>query len=66
MRAGGSSAFLCKSKGAARKDLAGGGIYLNNERCQDAAATLKPEHLIGGSMMVLRKGKRNYHLLSFV
>jgi tyrosyl-tRNA synthetase len=58
-------AGLCTSKGAARKDVTAGGIYLNNERISDPTITLKPEHLIAGSFMVLRKGKKNYHVFSF-
>jgi tyrosyl-tRNA synthetase len=57
---------LCNSKGAARKDIAAGGVYVNNERVTDVAATLKRSDLIGGAHVVLRKGKKNYHLLRFV
>jgi tyrosyl-tRNA synthetase len=56
---------LCASKGAARKDLAGGGIYVNNARASDPMAQLKSGDLIAGSYVVLRKGKKNYSLLSF-
>jgi tyrosyl-tRNA synthetase len=56
---------LCNSKGNARKDVTAGGIYLNNERISDPAFILKSEHLIAGSFMVLRKGKKNYHVFSF-
>lgn len=56
---------LCSSKGAARKDIAAGGVYVNNERVVDAAATIKHSDLIGGAHVVLRKGKKNYHLLRF-
>jgi tyrosyl-tRNA synthetase len=56
---------LCASKGAARKDITAGGIYMNNDRINDAAATIKSSDLIGGSHVVLRKGKKNYHLLRF-
>jgi tyrosyl-tRNA synthetase len=55
---------LCGSKGAARKDIAAGGIYLNNDRVTDPAAKLRAEDLIAGSFLVLRKGKKNYHLVS--
>lgn len=54
---------LCASKGAARKEIPAGGIYVNNDRINDPNAKLKSEHLIAGSYIVLRKGKRNYHLL---
>jgi tyrosyl-tRNA synthetase len=55
---------LCSSKGAARKDIAAGGIYVNNDRVTDPTARLRTEDLIAGSFLVLRKGKRNYHLVS--
>jgi tyrosyl-tRNA synthetase len=56
---------LCASKGAARKDITAGGIYVNNDRINDVAATIKTADLIGGAHVVLRKGKKNYHLLRF-
>ncbi len=56
---------LCPSKGQARKDLIAGGIYVNNERVADAAALITPAQLIAGRHVVLRKGKKNYHLVSF-
>jgi tyrosyl-tRNA synthetase len=56
---------LCASKGAARKDIAAGGVYVNNDRVNDVAATIKSTDLIGGAHVVLRKGKKNYHLLRF-
>ena len=51
---------LCTSKGAARKDIAAGGVYVNNERVSDVATVMKPGDLIGGNHIVLRKGKKNY------
>lgn len=56
---------LCGSKGAARKDVTAGGIYVNNERVSDVQAALKSADLIAGRYIVLRKGKKTYHLLSF-
>lgn len=56
---------LCNSKGMARKDITGGGIYLNDERVSDAALNLTNKDLIAGKYLVLRKGKKNYHLVSF-
>ena len=56
---------LCASKGAARKDLAAGGIYVNNERASDAVATIAVANLIAGGYLVLRKGKKNYYLVAF-
>jgi len=51
---------LCQSKGAARKDIEGGGIYLNNVRVADVHATVSQSALLFGKYLLLRKGKRNY------
>jgi tyrosyl-tRNA synthetase len=51
---------LCQSKGAARKDIEGGGIYLNNVRVADVHATVSQSALLFGKHLLLRKGKRNY------
>lgn len=56
---------LCGSKGEAKKDIQGGGIYLNNLRMSDIGFKLSTEHLIGGQYLVLRKGKKNHHLVAF-
>lgn len=56
---------LCGSKGAARKDIQGGGIYLNNDRVSDPAALVNPGDLLAGFALVLRKGKKSYHLFRF-
>jgi tyrosyl-tRNA synthetase len=52
------------SKGEARKMIASGGFYLNNGRV-DADTTLTPAALMAGGLAVLRKGKKQYHLLRF-
>jgi len=51
---------LCPSKGQARKDLEGGGLYLNNERQTDAGRLVTPADLLFGRHLLLRKGRRNY------
>lgn len=56
-------AGLCNGKGAARKDITSGGIYVNNDRMSDPAVALTEKDLIAGKFIVLRKGKKNYHLL---
>lgn len=56
---------LCSSKGEAKKDIQGGGIYMNNLRMSDIAFKFSSEHLIGGQYLVLRKGKKNHHLVVF-
>jgi tyrosyl-tRNA synthetase len=57
---------LFQSKGAARKEIPAGGVYLNNERVSDPAFAITQEHLIGGSTLILRKGKKNYQLIRFI
>jgi tyrosyl-tRNA synthetase len=51
---------LCPSKGQARKDLEGGGIYLNNIRESDIHRSIGSSDLLFGKHLLLRKGKRNY------
>jgi len=57
---------LFQSRGAAKKEIPAGGVYINNERVTDAAFAVKKEHLIAGTAIVLRKGKKNYHLVKFL
>jgi tyrosyl-tRNA synthetase len=54
---------LCKSKSMARKDLTGGGIYVNNNRCGEECAEISQSDLLFDRYVLLRKGKKNYHLL---
>jgi len=55
---------LCPSKGQARKDIEGGGIYLNNERLADPVRHITTSDLLFGKYVLLRKGKRTYAVLS--
>jgi len=54
---------LCKSKSMARKDLSGGGIYVNNTRTGGENAQISSGDLLFGRYVLLRKGRKNYHLL---
>ena len=54
---------LASSKGDARRSIEGGGVYVNNVRVEDAAAALTMEHTIDGRFLLLRKGKKSYHLV---
>jgi tyrosyl-tRNA synthetase len=54
---------LCPSKGQARKDIEGGGIYLNNVRVSEAGRAVALGDLLFGRYLLLRKGKRSYSLL---
>ena len=57
---------LSDSKGAARRLLAQGGVYVNNVRIADPNRSLGAADLATESMLVLRSGKKSYHLLKVV
>jgi tyrosyl-tRNA synthetase len=50
---------LAPGRSAARRTIAEGGAYLNNERVASADAMPRPEDLLHGRWLVLRRGKRN-------
>ena len=54
---------LAKSKGEARRSIAEGGIYLNNRRVSDEKQAAGLADVIDGRFIVLRKGRKNYHLV---
>ncbi|KQW52427.1 tyrosine--tRNA ligase [Nocardioides sp. Root1257] len=51
---------LAKSKGEARRTVSEGGAYLNNARVEDPDQVPGGDDLIGGSWLVLRRGKKNF------
>ena len=53
-------AGLCPSKGQARKDIEGGGVNINNVREASAARAVTAGDLLFGKHVLLRKGKKNY------
>ena len=55
---------LCQSNGQARKDLQGGGLNLNNQRQSDPKLKITTNSLLFDKHLLLRKGKRNYTVLS--
>ncbi len=60
------SCGIATGRGAARKLIEGGGIYVNNRRVADSQATIARSELIEGKYLVLRKGAKNYHLARIV
>lgn len=58
-------AGLAGSGGEARRAIKDGGAYVNNVRITDGQARLTESDLASETVMVLRKGKRNYALLKF-
>jgi tyrosyl-tRNA synthetase len=53
---------LAKSKGDARRLIAGGGLYVNNRPVGDVNLLLKPADLVANAAIVLRSGKKNYRI----
>lgn len=53
------AAGLSKSNGEARRTISEGGAYLNNQRIEDPDHVPTEADLIGGSWLVLRRGKKN-------
>ena len=51
---------LSKSKGEARRTIAEGGAYLNNIRVDDPEHVPGADELIGGTWLVLRRGKKSF------
>ncbi|MDF1512848.1 MAG: tyrosine--tRNA ligase [Anaerolineae bacterium] len=57
---------VAKSKGEARRSIRGGGININNVRLVDEERMVRLPDCIEGKYLVLRKGKRHYHLVKVV
>ena len=57
-------AGLCPSKGQARKDIEGGGVNINNVREASAARAVTASDLLFGKHVLLRKGKKNYAVVT--
>ncbi len=49
---------LCESRGAAKRSVAEGGVYLNNTRVSDAGACPERADLLAGRWLILRRGRR--------
>jgi tyrosyl-tRNA synthetase len=54
---------LAASKGEARRGVEQGGVYLNTERVSDPVRAVGPEDALHGRFLILRKGKKSYHLV---
>jgi len=61
-----AEAGVFASKGEARRMVKSGGLYLNNERVDAEDAPFNENCRITEHIAVVRKGKKNYHLLKFV
>jgi len=56
-------AGFCKSRGEARRLIQGGGFYINNQRLEDAERIVSDADIIDGRLLVLRSGRKRYHLV---
>jgi tyrosyl-tRNA synthetase len=56
---------LAPSKTAARTAIAQGGVYVNNRRRNDQETRLGRDDLLSDRYVVIRRGRRDYHLLRF-
>jgi tyrosyl-tRNA synthetase len=54
---------LAPSKSEAVRLVKSGGVYVNNERAKDVRARLTADQAIGGKVFVLRKGRRDQHIV---
>ena len=52
-----------KSKSAARRLVDNGGVYLNNIRVESPTDLVSPKDLIEDKLLLLRSGKKKYHLV---
>ena len=57
-------AGFCPSKGQARKDIEGGGVNLNNVREASSTRAVTANDLLFGKHLLLRKGKKNYVVMT--
>ena len=55
---------LCPSKGQARKDIEGGGVNVNNVRESSFQRAVTTNDLLFGKHLLLRKGKKNYVIVT--
>jgi tyrosyl-tRNA synthetase len=59
-------AGLCPSKGQGRKDVEGGGVNLNNVREANFQRAVTRADLLFGKHVLLRKGKKNYVVVTAI
>lgn len=56
---------ITKSKGEAKRLVQGGGVYVNDRQMNDIETKLASGDLIAEKFLILRVGKKRYHLVSF-
>jgi tyrosyl-tRNA synthetase len=61
-----SGSGVVKSKGEARRAIEESGVYLNNQRAGEVGARVTSTDAIEGRFLILRRGRKNYHLVKLV
>ncbi|GFN31969.1 tyrosine--tRNA ligase [Paenibacillus xylaniclasticus] len=59
------AAKAAPSKRQARQDIESGAVYVNGEKTTSLEAIVSKEQRLHGKYVVLRRGKKNYYLVSF-
>jgi tyrosyl-tRNA synthetase len=54
---------VAKSKGEARRLVQGGGIYVDGERLAAETTPVRDTRIIERGFVIIRSGKKNYHLV---
>jgi tyrosyl-tRNA synthetase len=54
---------LAASRSEATRLVKGGGVYVNNVRATDERARLTASDAIGGQVILLRKGRKDQHVV---
>ena len=54
---------VCASRGAARRLVQNKGFYVNNQRVEEVDQVIGTAQIIDDRLVVLRSGKRNFHLV---
>ena len=56
---------IVKSRREAREFISNGAITLNGTKVTDVEAVITPQDAIGGKYVVVRRGKKNYTLVTY-
>lgn len=56
---------IVKSRREAREFITNGAILINGQKITDVDSTIAPSDAIGGKYIIVRRGKKNYHLVTF-
>ncbi|MBM7825314.1 tyrosyl-tRNA synthetase [Arcanobacterium pluranimalium] len=54
---------LEKGKGAARRTISSGGVYINNEKVLDEERVIAEADVLAGGVVLVRKGRKNLNVL---